>query len=209
MFAVIAATVFFLIIFAEGAAASRAIIIGGWSSKSSEEKREELAYLERGIPGAISVVPSRNWPISEAARDVLAQLRGKGVSDKLILVAHSWGGLIAREIGVRHPELVEKIITIASPAGGFKFTPRFIYGVDDEECNVPLYIIVGNKEVSPRWYMSGILNDGVVEYDSAMSLGKRKVQGFALFPGLGHVELLESPDVLQQVLEWIRREENP
>lgn len=63
------------------------------------------------------------WSNSDCPRDALEQLgkRLKQVTDRhggsVVLVGQSLGGVYARELGHRHPDQIERIITMGSPLG--------------------------------------------------------------------------------------------
>jgi pimeloyl-ACP methyl ester carboxylesterase len=179
-------------------AADSVVIIGGWGST-----HDQLEYLQKNLSNSIAVVPNKYWPISEAAKDVLQQLKRKNMDARLILVGHSWGGLIAREIDRQHPGLLRKIIVIGTPNGGYRLTPRFIYGVADSTSTTPLYVIAAYNSDRKKWYMKSEKNDGSVDLDSALDLGKRKIQDLAIFKNTGHVELIRSHEVARQIKFWI------
>ncbi len=164
---------------------------------------EQLEYLKTNIPGAVVVAPKKWYPISAGAEEVLGQLKEKGIDGKLILIGHSWGGLIAREIDAKNPGLVQKIITIATSSGGFRFTPRFIYDVDDGNSTTPLYVIAGYNSVQKKWHMkSGMKNDGTVGLESMLDFG-RPIDGLKIFTDMGHMDFINSEKVVQQVHLWI------
>jgi pimeloyl-ACP methyl ester carboxylesterase len=170
-------------------AADSVVIIGGWGS---DKNPEELEYLQKNISGSIAIMPSRYWPLKESAADVLQQLKEKGMKGPLILIGHSWGGLIAREIDAENPGLVKKIVTIGTPNAGFWFAPWFVYKVGDQKSQTPLWLIAG-------------VADEVVNLGSALNVGPRQVNDLAVFP-LGHVELLRSEEVVQQIKIWLDKE---
>jgi pimeloyl-ACP methyl ester carboxylesterase len=179
-------------------AADSVVIIGGWGSTS-----QQLEYLRKNI-SAVVILPRKYLPLSEAAEDVCQQLKEREINlDRLSVVGFSWGGLIARELDRQHPGLLKKIIIIATPNGGYRLTPRFIYGVDDATSTTPLYVIAGHNSDPKKWYMKSVLNDGTVDLDSALDLGMRKVQDLAIFKDMGHVDLMRSQEVARQINFWI------
>ena len=128
--------------------------------------------------------------MKEATIDVLQQLKQKGVAlEELVLVGHSWGGLIAREIDAENLGLVSKVITIATPNAGFWYAPRFVYEASDSVSKTPIYVIAG-------------ADDEKVSLKSAVTVG-RKPADFVIFIGLSHVGLLSSELVAQKINFWI------
>ena len=110
--------------------------------------------------------------------------------------------MIAREIDKEHPGLVQKIVTIGTPYGGFKMTPKFVHSVDDSGSLTPLYVVAGYNSNQKKWYMREDKNDGTVDLDSATDFG-RPIEGSAIFAGVGHVDLIKSKRVANQIKSWI------
>jgi len=73
--------------------------------------------------------PEGNYSMSTIQRDFLTALNVLGVKERIVLVGHSFGGAIATEFTVAHPERVERLILIAT-AGEFNLNPlyRFLLG---------------------------------------------------------------------------------
>ena len=67
-----------------------------------------------GVNGGVPRRHKFEQQINDIARRAsrLAETTGAGVS----LVGHSLGGMFAREIGRRHPRLIDRVITLGSPA---------------------------------------------------------------------------------------------
>ncbi len=178
---------FLLIAVFVGFATAEVVIIGGWGSGTLE-----LEYLRKSIPGAIAIAPNFYWPLAKAARDVLRQLKEKGMAlEELVLVGHSWGGLIAREIDAENPGMVQKIIVVATPNDGFWYVPRFVYEVDDSISQTSLYVIAS-------------IDDKTVPLKSVMTIA-RKITDSVVFVGLGHVDLLKYDAVAQKINFWVAK----
>jgi len=181
----------------------KVIIIGGWNS---DMKQYEI--LQKSIPGSIVVIPQISWPLYDAAPTVLQQIKKKSTAEQLTLIGHSWGGLIARKIDADNPGLVQKIITIGSPSGGFgPAFIRYFFDTSDKESLTPLYVIVGYNNSTPKWYMDANgKNDGVIDLKSALDFrGKNVVdQNIKIIEGLKHTEMLKSQKVIQIVKEWVK-----
>ncbi len=168
------------------------VIVGGWGSGP-----EELGFLNEKIPNSVVVIPKRYLPLADAATDLYGRL--DDVSGPIVFVAHSWGGLLVRRLAEDHPELVAKIILIATPSGGYWFAPQGLFNVEVEKsAHIPVFVIAGNKGVS-KWYIPGP-NDGTVEISSVLSV---KAREYRVFP-LGHVDLIQSTEVLAQIQLWIK-----
>jgi len=193
------AVISFLLVASVALAETPIIIVGGMGSNL-----EQVNGLKDSIPGSIAIIPDKMWPLSYAAEELLGRIREAGVAGQFIVVAHSWGGLIARKIDADNPGLVEKIITIASPSGGFG--PAFVrvfFDTGDKESKTPLYVIAAHNNSAPRFYMGTEKNDGVVDLKSALDLRGKKFIDQKVVEG-EHTEVLNSQVVIQLVKSWMR-----
>jgi pimeloyl-ACP methyl ester carboxylesterase len=167
---------------------------------------EQMEFLRSYFPGSIAIVPEKYFPLWLGADAVLMQLKNKGVKGNLILIGHSWGGLIAREIDGEHPGLVKAIVTIATPSGNFRLTPDavsdFALRPKDDNSTTPLYIIGGYKSPVRRWWMLTDESDGVIDLSSLMATGKRSVEASAIFER-EHVALVQDIKVADQIKNWL------
>lgn len=185
------------------------VIVGG-------AKKGDWVYLEpfrEGIAGAIAIVPNRMWPVPIAAEELCRQIRvDKKIKGKVIIVAGSWAGLTARKMDALYPGMVAMIVAIGSPSG--EFGPDFVkswlfFDAGDKESDTPLYLIAGYDDSSPRrFYMSSGRNDGILDLKAVLNLGERRISGQRVFPGLRHMDLFMSPEVIRQVNSWIRQNQH-
>ncbi len=190
-----------LVLIPFSASAETIVIICGWGGMP-----EEMSFLKNGIQekvaGEVIVLkPGRYLPLEDAAADTYQQLQTLGADGNIILVGFSWGGLISRQLAEQHPERIKKIVQIASPNGGYRFAPAFLFRIEaGASKNIPLFIIAGTKSVK-RWGLRPV-NDGTVDISSALAA---KAKASRVFP-LGHVELLHSEEVVQQIKMWLDQE---
>ncbi|MEK6256845.1 MAG: alpha/beta fold hydrolase, partial [Chloroflexota bacterium] len=63
---------------------------------------------------ALSDKPNSKYSMEELQADLTTVLKKLGVTKKIVLVGHSFGGAIASEFTARHPEKVEKLVLIAT-----------------------------------------------------------------------------------------------
>ena len=68
--------------------------------------------------------PEGKYSMSTIKRDLKTALDVLGVKERVVLVGHSFGGAIATEFTVAHPERVERLILIAT-AGEFHLNPLY------------------------------------------------------------------------------------
>lgn len=173
-------------------AQQKVIIIPGWGHET-----EGLNYLKDRIENAEIIGYSHSMPISDAAEEVYEKIIFS--NKKVSIVGFSWGGLIARQIAAVHPEIVDKLIIIASPSGGYLFSPKFLFKVAKSE--KAIFVIAGTKSAK-KWYLKEV-NDGKVDLDSVFSetLSIREVKIFEL----SHEELSQNEEVVSQVNVWLKK----
>jgi pimeloyl-ACP methyl ester carboxylesterase len=179
------------------------VIIGGAGS-SVEPMRE----MQKAFPRSVAVVPQKYYPLYSAADVVLQQIREAGITGKLILVGHSWGGLIARTIDARNPGLVVAVVTIATPLD-IRFMPNGLgdpFRPDDRDSKTPLYVVAGIKAgTEKKWWMRTDESDGVVDIMSAMNFAGRQVVESVIVRGENaeHSEIVKNRLVINQVQTWL------
>ncbi|MEX2590355.1 MAG: alpha/beta hydrolase, partial [Chitinophagales bacterium] len=66
-------------------------------------------YNETDKPKSVSA-----YSIPEVTKDILELIENLGY-EKAIVVAHDWGGAIGYELGMQHPEKLEKLVILNSP----------------------------------------------------------------------------------------------
>ncbi len=183
------------------------VIIGGSNSTPTQ-----LELLHKNFPGSVVIIPEIYYPLWLGSDAVLRKLREKGITGKLVLIGHSWGGLIAREIDGEHPNLAKAVVTIATPCGNFRYTPDALSGMvirpQDSNSRTPLYIIGAYREdAAKRWWMTTEKSDGVVDIASVMAMGERAVNGSTVLEK-EHNELLQDAGVIMQIKKWLSQTED-
>jgi long-chain acyl-CoA synthetase len=76
----------------------------------------------------LSDKPARGYDMPVIQSDLETALEVLKVRGRFVLVGHSFGGAIATEYAVTHPERVERLVLIATP-GEFKLQPMFRLGL--------------------------------------------------------------------------------
>ncbi|MEK7556092.1 MAG: alpha/beta hydrolase [Patescibacteria group bacterium] len=185
--------------------AAEVILVGG-----SMDAPPDLVVKAEKTLGATFVELRKLWPLSRAAKDVVQQLKEKGINmeNGIVLVGYSWGGLVARQLDVDNPGLVKSVITIGSASGGYRFMPAGYFMPKDSESRTPLYVIGGyDSRIPKKWFMNGTSeeNDGIVSLESVFMIG-RSAMAKVTFSGFDHFGLMKSQEVTEQISEWIMRE---
>ncbi len=179
------------------ASAETIVIVGGWGPLNVNLK--ELMFLNEGVPGSVVVVPRQFLPLVTASALLYEQLKEKGYELPAIFIGNSFGGLVVEQFAEDHPELVKAMILIGTPRE-YRFAPKSLFHVattNRSAHNIPVFVIAGDKSAN-KWYLRSP-NDGTVELLPALSVEARAFRVFHL----GHVELVHSKEVLQQILDWL------
>ncbi len=77
----------------------------------------------------LSDQPSSGYDMPRIQRDLETAFEVLKISGKFVLVGHSFGGAIAAEFALNHPEQVERLILIAT-AGEFKLNPFYRFALN-------------------------------------------------------------------------------
>jgi pimeloyl-ACP methyl ester carboxylesterase len=80
----------------------------------AEANRMAVAPNLRGYGGSDKPRGVRNYRASVLAQDIVGLARAFGW-DRIDLVGHDWGGAIAFEVAMRHPEIVRKLAVCNAP----------------------------------------------------------------------------------------------
>ncbi|MCR4331046.1 MAG: hypothetical protein NUV49_04185 [Patescibacteria group bacterium] len=184
-------------------AATEVVLIGG----SVASPADVVTKAEKAFGGTF-IELGRHWPLSSAAANILQQLKEKNIdmSNGIVLVGYSWGGLVARQLDADNPGLVKMVVTIGSVSGGYRFMPEGFFMPSDRKSRTPLYVIGGyDPQIPKKWFMQGKLNDGIVSLESVLTVGRSTIDT-AVFSGFEHTALMVSPEVTNQIREWIAHE---
>lgn len=74
-----------------------------------------IVYDQRGL--GESGAPPGEWTMADFAGDAAALLGELGVASCAV-VGVSFGGMVAQEVAVRHPDIVERLVLVATSPGG-------------------------------------------------------------------------------------------
>lgn len=104
------------------------VFIHGFGGKASQWRNQLLAFSDtaRVIAPDLrghgqSDAPRSAYTVAEHVADLDAALTLLGVTGRIVLLGHSFGGAIVTEYALAHPERVEKLVLLAT-AGEFKLT---------------------------------------------------------------------------------------
>jgi pimeloyl-ACP methyl ester carboxylesterase len=148
--------------------------------------------------------------ITRLVRDVTARVEelADHAEEPVRLVGWSLGGVVAREIARRRPELVHSIVTMGTPVvGGAKYTAAapiyermFGQGVDAMEA-----VIAANNKVPIRVPVTAIYtrSDNVVAWEACIDPDNAEIEHIEV--GTTHVGLGFSPEVFRIVATRLAR----
>ena len=84
-----------------------------WQSFASKFHGQKVIVFD--LPGfGTEPIISEKWGINDYANWVTQKLKAKKIKE-VVLIGHSFGGKIASELAIRHPEMIKKLILISSP----------------------------------------------------------------------------------------------
>jgi pimeloyl-ACP methyl ester carboxylesterase len=86
----------------------------GIAAPLSEAGYRVLAPDQRGYSPGARPAGRRSYVMSSLDRDVLALLDAAGV-DRVDVVGHDWGGLVAWDLAARYPERVRSVASLSTP----------------------------------------------------------------------------------------------
>ncbi len=93
----------------------------------------------------LSDKPARGYDMAQIQTDLATTLDVLKVNGKFVLVGHSFGGAIATDFALAHPERLEGLVLIAT-AGEFKLRPMFRLGL-----NLPNWLLQLVGLFTRRW----------------------------------------------------------
>lgn len=153
---------------------------------------------------AVSLEPLLSGIETHAAQLIqeLENLESRGGGGAVRIVAHSMGGLVARAAlrGIR-PGLVDRLITIGTPHHGTALACRFGWPSARQMCLGSVWLSELNASQEgrlgiPVTTLYSVDDNYVIPARSARLQGARTVE----MQGLGHLGLLNSKRVLEQVM---------
>ncbi len=103
-----------------------------------------IAYDQRGFGDSDAPPTVSSYKLNEIISDAVALLRALQVKEKVHVVGHDWGAIIAWLLAIRHPELVETLTAISV---GHPMAYRF----------------AGLEQKLKGWYIGLFLMPGIAE----------------------------------------------
>jgi len=93
----------------------------------------------------LSDKPSKGYDMPQIIQDLETALTLLKVKGEIVLVGHSFGGAIVTEYALKNPELIERLVIIAT-AGEFKLQPALKFGL-----NLPTWSLRLAEPFTRRW----------------------------------------------------------
>jgi len=106
---------------------------GGWATQWRRQlqffsdSNRSIAPDLRGH--GLSDKPASSYSMDELLADLDAVLAALQAPERFVLLGHSFGGALATEYALRHPERVEKLVLVATP-GEFTLNALFRFGLN-------------------------------------------------------------------------------
>jgi pimeloyl-ACP methyl ester carboxylesterase len=72
-----------------------------------------IAYDQRGFGLTDAPVDENAYKVDAIIGDAIGVLKALNISEKVIVVGHDWGAVVAWLFAIRHPELVERLVAIS------------------------------------------------------------------------------------------------
>lgn len=160
-----------------------------------------------------------NIRCSDRTVDALAEVAAAAVAAdggrRLLVVGHSRGGMIARGLAARHPELVERVISLGAPLNhefAFYEIPQPMVSVlrvahwqdpvlrerqcVTAQCSCP-YMLAAHKPLPPQVELVSLYTktDGIVDWRACVVPGARNIEVTGTHLGMGL-----KPETLRTVL---------
>jgi len=171
-------------------------IVGGYKSETGY-----LGDIKAAFPGSKIITPRKYVPISSAAVVLLEKIKAEGWKEnqEVVFIAYSWSGLLCRQLVKDNPGMRARIIMIGTPSRSFWFLPEFLFRIENERPDVPVFVIAGNgyKGEVP-WFLRDEPSDGVVETSSVLAVN---AWASRVFP-LKHHDLLHAEETINQMKIW-------
>lgn len=162
------------------------------------EPEMQMIYLDQRGSGRSDSAPDRDYSIKALAEDVEALRQALGLP-QLIVMGHSFGGIVALEYAARYPQSVQKIIIADAPAD----LPAETSLVTDELSNryPDVWTSVLNSDLGKRLTQARAHGDEceIAQAEFAAELAARqKVHGFVLWQMFHNPKFAQSQAELDQ-----------
>jgi long-chain acyl-CoA synthetase len=177
---------------------------GGWA----RQWRKQLQFLSdsnrcialdlRGH--GLSDKPDSSYSMGELMSDLDAVLAALHVPERFVMLGHSFGGAMAAQYAVQHPQRVEKLVLVATP-GEFLLNPLYRLGL-----LLPLSLLKLVAPFTQQW-----LGASPAHLKPMWQNAMKHWSGWSLFRDIktptlvitGHRDRVFSHEAFEQVAQWI------
>jgi predicted alpha/beta hydrolase family esterase len=146
---------------------------------------------------------------AEKLKEEIADIRAETKQDKIILIGHSMGGLVSSYYSefIAKPGEVAKVITLGSPFQGTRLA-ALGYGENVKEMSPNssfLQHLTNRMQHSSidYHYIASQIDNMIVPWQAAIPANKNPKNQELILEDHGHLRILISPKVVQQVADWV------
>jgi len=130
---------------------------------------QRIFLEQRGTGRSLAASLSPESMTLQTVVEDLEALRQHLKQDRLLLLGHSWGGMLAMAYAVAHPERVDRLILIGSGGPTLEFAQRFSDNIDTR---------LRPEDIEARSYWQAAVKNGVDRDKAALEETRAIVPGY-------------------------------